>query len=189
MSGGKILFLDRDGVINVDTGHPHVIDEMQFVEGIFDLCVVAGGLGYQIIIITNQAGIAKGHYDEEQFFRVMNWMTGQFMKRGIEILDYYFCPHHVDGHGKYRKNCPHRKPEPGMILAACTDHDIDLKNSIIIGDKISDMAAGRRANIGTLLFFDAGGNEKTNMPDNIRKFIQLSDITEFLKYSNEIRKN
>ncbi len=181
MSARKILFLDRDGVINVDTGHPHVIDEIQFVDGIFDLCTLACDLGYQIIIITNQAGIAKGHYDEEQFQRVMEWMLGQFTKRGIKILDYYFCPHHVDGFGKYKKACNHRKPEPGMILSACVDHDIDLKNSIIIGDKMSDMEAGRRAKVATLLFFNVLSNEEADMSNNIKKFTELSDITQYLK--------
>jgi len=180
MSGEKTVFLDRDGVINVDTGHPHIIAEIQFVDGIFDLCTAARNLGYQIIIVTNQAGIAKGHYTEEQFFRVMDWMIGQFRQRGIKILDYYFCPHHVDGLGVYKKDCNHRKPEPGMILTACARHDIDLENSIIIGDKYSDMEAGRRAGIGTKFLFKSKPDDGSEVKNDIKNVTKLSEITQYL---------
>ncbi len=177
----KALFLDRDGVINVDTGHPHNINEIQFVEGIFELCAMACDLGYRIIIVTNQAGIAKGYYDEAQFLCVMDWMIEVFKKRNIEILDFYFCPHHIDGLGQYKKNCMRRKPEPGMILDASVDHNINLRNSVIVGDKISDMEAGKSAGVGEKLLFKSANDEIGGLMEDIHVFTKMSDIAEYLK--------
>ena len=186
MHKGQALFLDRDGVINVDTGHPHIIKEIQFIEGIFELCSVARKLEYQIIIITNQAGIAKGIYDEAQFFCVMGWMLDVFKKKGIDILDFYCCPHHINGLGKYKKNCRRRKPAPGMILDASTEHNINLKNSIIVGDKTTDLEAGIRAGVGKRFLFKSNNdeNEKGNLMNGIRVFTKILDIAEHLKDIN-----
>jgi len=188
MPAQKILFLDRDGVINVDSGHPHIIKDIEFVDNIFELCRVACDLGYQIIIVTNQAGIAKGYYDEKQFFLVMDWMVGEFRKQDIEILDVQFCPHHREGLGKYKKKCDCRKPEPGMILAASAAHNIDLKNSVIVGDKISDMEAGRRAGIETRILFKAVNDMKKYEIKGVQTFTTLSDIAKYLENKSDIKR-
>ncbi len=100
----KALFLDRDGVVNIDHGHVGKIEDFDFMEGIFELCQKAQNAGYLIIIVTNQAGIAKGYYTEEQFVTLNNWMKNEFKKKGIYITKTYYCPYHIDAKiAKYKK--------------------------------------------------------------------------------------
>ena len=142
------LFLDRDGVINVDHGYISSQDQFEFINGIFDLCRRATELHYLIIVITNQAGIGRGYYTEEEFNDLTAWMCGEFLARGVEIQKVYFCPDHPEhGVGKYRKESEFRKPGPGMILQAVSECNIDLNSSVLIGDKISDMQAGLTAGV------------------------------------------
>jgi D-glycero-D-manno-heptose 1,7-bisphosphate phosphatase len=139
----KALFLDRDGVINVDKVHVYLKEDFEFTEGIFILCRKYLDKGYIIIVITNQAGIAKGIYTEEDFKKLTDWMIEQFNIRGIIISKVYHCPHHPDIDGR----CQCRKPEPGMLLQAVKEFDLDISQCILIGDKESDLEAGRGAGI------------------------------------------
>jgi D-glycero-D-manno-heptose 1,7-bisphosphate phosphatase len=139
----KALFIDRDGVINIDKVHVSEIARFEFTDGIFDLCRKYSAAGYRIIVITNQAGIAKGYYTENEFRLLTNWMIEAFNHQGIEIARVYHCPHHPDYSG--RCNC--RKPEPGMILKAVEEFDLEISGCVLIGDKESDLEAGRRAGI------------------------------------------
>ena len=147
------LFLDRDGVINVDKNYVHRIEDCEFVDGIFDLCRAAKAKGYMLIIVTNQAGIAKGYYTEQDYVTLMNYMGAEFEKQGCPLDDVFYCPFHKDGLGEYRKDSEDRKPNPGMILKATVKHHIDLKTSVLIGDKDSDIEAGRRAGVGINIFY------------------------------------
>lgn len=180
MADNLALFLDRDGVINVDTGYPHIIEDMRFVEGVFELCAVANKLDYKIIIVTNQAGIAKGFYDEAHFLRVMEWMIDVFKQKKIEISDFYYCPHHIDGLGEYKKKCCRRKPAPGMILDASIDHNINLEKSIIVGDKVSDMEAGKQAGVGKKFLLKPVHDEKLGLMKDFDVVAHLSVIAEYL---------
>lgn len=139
----KALFLDRDGVINVDKVHVFRKEDFEFTEGIFNLCSKYTESGFLILVITNQAGIAKGIYTEKDFEKLTRWMTRQFRKKGILISKVYHCPHHPDINGE----CECRKPNPGMILQAVRDFDLDLSVCELIGDKESDLQAGRNAGI------------------------------------------
>jgi D,D-heptose 1,7-bisphosphate phosphatase len=152
----KALFLDRDGVVNIDHGHVGKIEDFDFMEGIFELCQKAQNAGYLIIIVTNQAGIAKGYYTEEQFVTLNNWMKNEFKKKGIYITKTYYCPYHIDAKiAKYKKNSEDRKPNPGMILKAIKEFNIDPRKSILIGDKDSDIEAGEKSDLKeTILFSD-----------------------------------
>lgn len=144
----KALFLDRDGIINIDYGYVHKITEFDFVDGIFALCQKAQQQGYKIFVITNQAGIARGYYTVAEFEKLTKWMVEQFAEHKVEITDVYFCPHHPDkGVNEYVRVCGCRKPEPGMIIQAQQEHQIDLVNSVFIGDKGSDMAAAYSAGV------------------------------------------
>jgi D-glycero-D-manno-heptose 1,7-bisphosphate phosphatase len=146
------LFLDRDGVINVEKNYVYRIEDFEFVEGIFELCERAQSLGFRLIVITNQAGIGRGYYTEADFQRLTAWMLGAFRRRGIEITWVYHCPcHPTEGMGEYRRESFDRKPNPGMILQAQRDFDLDLGHSVLIGDKDSDLAAGRSGGVGHLL--------------------------------------
>ena len=139
----KALFIDRDGVINVDKVHVFRKEDFEFNNGIFDLCRSYSDKGYLMIVITNQAGIAKGLFSETDFLRLTSWMVKQFDKQGIKISKVYHCPHHPDFTGP----CDCRKPEPGMILKAIKDFDLDIGQCVLIGDKETDLEAGRRAGI------------------------------------------
>jgi D-glycero-D-manno-heptose 1,7-bisphosphate phosphatase len=142
----KALFIDRDGVINVDKVHVYRKEDFEFTKGIFELCKKYTANGYLLIVITNQAGIAKGLYNEEDFSNLTEWMTGELDKNGIKVSAVYHCSHHPDITGP----CKCRKPEPGMILQAIKDFDLEVSQCILIGDKESDLEAGRRAGIPEL---------------------------------------
>jgi len=134
----KALFLDRDGVINVDRAYVYRKEDFHFMDGIFDLCRAAKEKGYLIIIVTNQSGIERGYYTELDYLTLTQHMLEEFERNAITIDDIYYCPHlqHED-----------RKPSPGMILKAQKKHHIDLKASLMIGDKPRDLEAGQRAGI------------------------------------------
>jgi len=144
----KALFLDRDGIINVDHGYVHKIEDFEFVDGIFELCRLAIDKGFLIFVITNQAGIARGYYSVNEFQELTRWMVEAFNERKVTITDVYFCPHHPDkGKAPYKMACKCRKPAAGMLFKAQKEYNIDFTNSIFIGDKISDMQAAENAGI------------------------------------------
>ena len=143
----KALFLDRDGVINVDKHYVHKIEDCEFIDGIFDLCRRAKDKGYKLIVVTNQAGIAKGYFTENDFHTFMEYVRSEFIRQGCPLDDVFYCPYHKDGIGKYKMDSFDRKPNPGMILKAAKKHNIDLKQSILIGDKKSDIEAGKKSGI------------------------------------------
>ncbi len=152
----RALFLDRDGVINVDVHFLHRPDQVVFVEGIFDLCRHAHGLGYHLVVVTNQSGIGRGYFSEADFQTLTTWMEGVFGEQGCPLSRVYFCPYHpTAGLGAYRRASSWRKPEPGMILAAAQELNLDLWNSVLVGDRPRDIAAGQAAGVGcTLLYGD-----------------------------------
>lgn len=139
----KALFLDRDGVINKEKDYLYKIEDFEFIDGVFKTCRYFQNKGYLIIIITNQAGIARGKYTEKDYQVLTNWMLKEFGKEGIKISKVYHCPHHPDFTGE----CECRKPKPGMILKAQKEFNIDLENSILVGDKNSDIETGINAGI------------------------------------------
>ena len=144
----KALFLDRDGVINVEKNYVYRIEDFEFIGGIFDLCTRAQSLDFKLIVITNQAGIGRGYYSEDDFAQLTRWMLKQFSSRGICIDRVYHCPYHpTAGIGAYRQESYDRKPNPGMIMKAQADFDLDLGHSVLLGDKDSDIEAGRAAGI------------------------------------------
>ncbi|MEK8090141.1 D-glycero-beta-D-manno-heptose 1,7-bisphosphate 7-phosphatase [Thermithiobacillus plumbiphilus] len=150
----RALFLDRDGVINKDFGHVHQLRDFEFVDGIFSLCQSFQAAGYLIVVVTNQAGIARGMYSEHDFHQLSEWMLSRFADKGVFISAVYFCPHHPS-FGTSATQCTCRKPEPGMILRARTDLDLDLGNSILIGDHESDVRAAHAAGVETTVLLRA----------------------------------
>lgn len=148
----KALFLDRDGVINVHEGYTFRKEDFVFIDGIFDLCRRYLAQDYLIIVITNQAGIAKGLYTEDDFLKLSAWMSDRFLEKGIIITKVYYCPHHPD----YSGVCKCRKPEPGMLLKAAEEFDLNLEECHLAGDMESDIEAGRRAGIPEANLFLVG---------------------------------
>ncbi len=140
----KALFLDRDGVINVEKEYLYKIEDVEFVPGIFELCRHYQEQGYLIIVVTNQSGIARGLYSEADFELVSVWMREQFSQRGIRISAIYHCPHHPD----YTGVCTCRKPQPQMLFDAAQRFHIDMARSLLIGDNERDIEAGIAAGVG-----------------------------------------
>ena len=154
LSRRRALFLDRDGVINIDHGYVSRWENFEFVDGIFELCRHAKELGYLILVVTNQAGIGRGYYSEKAFLELTQWMCGVFSDRGAPIDKVYFCPYHAEhGIGIYKVDSPFRKPAPGMILQAAEEFGIDLSQSVLVGDKDSDIQAGIAAGVGCNLLY------------------------------------
>ena len=162
----KTIFLDRDGVINKEINYLHKIDEFEFIEGVYETCRYLINLDYKIIIITNQSGIARGYFTENDFQIVTNWMIGEFKKNDVSILDIFHCPHLPDS------NCKCRKPRPGMLLEAKYKHNIDMQNSWLIGDKENDIIAANSSGITNTILVKSG--HKINELDSNAKYILKS---------------
>jgi D-glycero-D-manno-heptose 1,7-bisphosphate phosphatase len=144
----RALFLDRDGVINVNHGYVYRPQDVEFIDGIFALCLAAQKLGYRIIVITNQSGIARRYYSQADFAHLRRWLEHQFWRHGIRITHTYHCPHHPDMNGAFGHACCCRKPRPGMIVRAARQFDIDLSRSLLVGDSESDIECAHLAGVG-----------------------------------------
>lgn len=148
----RALFLDRDGVINVEKNYVFRIEDFEFVDGVFELCRIANELGLLIIVITNQAGIGRGYYTELDFQALTEWMVDKFSQEGVTISKVYYCPYHpTAGVGEYLRESFDRKPNPGMLLQAKDEFDLDMADSVLVGDKDSDIQAGIAAGVGANL--------------------------------------
>ena len=176
------VFLDRDGVINREGGYVHDVDEFDFIDGVFDACRVMSRAGYRLIVITNQAGIARGYYTEADFLQLTGWMLDTFRQQGIEIDGVYYCPHHpVHGVGDYHRDCDCRKPAPGMIMRAAKEHALDLQRSILVGDKGTDVEAGRAAGVGCCVLVQTGHPVSNKDLDKADAFFEgLPDVSHAL---------
>lgn len=173
----RALFLDRDGVINIDHGYIYKPEDIEFVPGIFDLCKKFKSQGYLIIVVTNQSGIARGFYTEDDFKKLTNWMTDQFEQQQCPIDGVYYCPHHaVNGVGKYQLDCDCRKPKPGMFQQAAREHNIDFSQSVMVGDKPSDIDAANSVGISRTFFVDNQNIETEKLKHFPQVVTKLSQI-------------
>ena len=166
----KALFLDRDGVINIEKDYLYKIKDFEFIDGIFELCRHYKELGYLIFVVTNQSGIARDYYNIDDFNSLTLWMQKEFLKREIKLENVYFCPHHPDISGE----CSCRKPKPGMLLKAKKEFNVDLKKSILIGDKERDIEAGLNAGLRQTYLFDVADEILNSKATKIVK--NLNDI-------------
>ena len=175
----RAVFLDRDGVINKDDGYVHKPEEFRFKSGIFEFCKAAQTKGYLLIVVTNQSGIARGYYTEQDFQILTDWMLSEFDKQGIHVTKVYYCPFHPDkGIGEYKCESPDRKPNPGMLQKAKTEFDIDMASSILIGDKPSDIEAGINVGVGKLIFLQDNYPKPNN--NNAEIITHISEAIKFL---------
>jgi len=145
----KAIFLDRDGIINIDKAYVVKIEDFEFFPHIFEVLAYLQHLNYKLIIVTNQSGISRGFYSEKDFETLTEWMVKQFTKKGIKIEAIYHCPHKPEDH------CLCRKPSPKMLKEAMKDYDIDPQKSWMIGDKPSDIEAGLNAGISQTIFVNS----------------------------------
>jgi len=137
-------------VINKEVGYLHKSEDFEFIDGVFEACKYFQALEYKLIVITNQSGIARGYYQEEDFHTLTKWMLTQFAKQGIDILYVLFCPHGPES------TCKCRKPQPGMLLEARDKFDVDMENSWMIGDKEADVSAANAAGINNTILVKSG---------------------------------
>jgi len=154
-------FLDRDGVINIDRGYVFRREDFEFVPGTLDAARELKSMGLALVVVTNQSGIARGYYGPEQFHALTDWMKQAFAAHDAPLDGVYFCPHHpTEGEAPYRIACKCRKPAPGMLLDAARDLDIDVRRSVLFGDKASDLQAALAAGIPHRVLLGTDGRKE-----------------------------
>ncbi|MEG1979072.1 MAG: D-glycero-beta-D-manno-heptose 1,7-bisphosphate 7-phosphatase [Victivallaceae bacterium] len=159
----RAVFLDRDGVINEEVNYLHECEKTILISGVPEALKILKQHNYQLIVVTNQAGVAKGLYPEEDVATVNNHINDLLLPFGVKIDHFYYCPHHPDFTGK----CNCRKPEPGMLLQAIKDFAIDPAQSYMVGDRLSDLNAGRNAKCKKVFLVKSGYGEKTLANEDI----------------------
>jgi D-glycero-D-manno-heptose 1,7-bisphosphate phosphatase len=175
----KALFLDRDGVVNHEVGYLSRSADVRWMEGLVPLCLTAQAQGYKIVVITNQSGIGRGLYSEDDFQTLMRWMRAELSQQGVTLDGVYHCAYHpTEGLGEYKREHEDRKPSPGMILRAAREHELDLASSILIGDRCSDIAA---ANAGGLRqAFLIAGTETSSCAGVAHGIASLDEVRAWL---------
>ena len=163
----RAVFLDRDGTINAEKRYVHRIEDFEFLPGAVEAIRLLNRKGYKVIVVTNQAGVARGYYAEEDVEKLHEWLIEELRRHDASVDGIYYCPHHEQhGLGEYKTECSCRKPKPGMIQAGIRDFTVDPALSFTIGDKESDLAAGKRAGTRTILVRTGyGGQMKTKLAD------------------------
>ena len=157
----RAVFFDRDGVINIDTGYVGTIEDFTFVEEIIPAMRHAQQLGYLLIIVTNQSGIGRGYYTEDDFQKLTQWMKNELAQQGVIIDAVFHCPH-TDS-----DQCDCRKPKPGLFLQAIDKFDVDCDNSWMIGDSERDIEAAVKAGIAHTVFIAPDNNKTTTAQHKI----------------------
>ena len=176
----KALFLDRDGVINTDYGYVYKPEDCVFVSGIFDLVKHANVLEYLVLIITNQSGVGRGYYTEENFQHFMVWLIDEFAKRDCSIDGYYSCYTHPEAPIRHFAGFDYRrKPAPGMLLEAAIERSINLSESFMVGDNVSDILAGLHAGVSRT-FLLSEEQLISNFPQNVSVVSSLSQIKKYM---------
>ncbi len=180
MTQSPALFLDRDGVVNHEVGFLYRSADVRFLDGIFPLCRTAQQLGYRLVVVTNQSGIARGLYTTAQFEELMTWMRARLAEEGVTLTAVYHCPYHPEhGQGEFRREHEDRKPSPGMLLRAAREHGIDLTRSILVGDRCSDIAAAHAARLRQA--FLIAGTEPASCPGDYLAIERLPEVETWLK--------
>lgn len=154
--GSAAIFLDRDGTLNIDNGYVGEVSRFQFIGGAIEACRQLQSFGYQLVLITNQSGIARGYFSEQQFRQLTAWMCQQLAQQGVQLAGFYYCPHHPQGMGQYRQYCQCRKPQPGLLLRAQQELNLDMASSYLVGDKWEDLQAAKAAGVGKRVLVKSG---------------------------------
>ena len=182
----KFVLLDRDGVINIEKSYLHKIEDFEYEKNVVEGLLKLRDLGYRFAIITNQAGIARGYYTEEDYLKLQSFIEDDLFKKGIKIEKSYFCPHHPNVTGKYGVECNCRKPNTGNFELAIKEFDIDVKNSFMIGDKITDLIPAEKLGITPVLVKTGYGLESLKKLEGTKlNSIVVNDILDF----SEVLKN
>lgn len=180
----KVIFLDRDGTINKEKNYLYKWEEFEYEENAIDGLKKLQELGYNFIIITNQSGIARGYYSEEDLLVLTKKMCEDLESKGIKILECKYCPHHPDGKiEKYKKDCDCRKPKNKLIEEAIQKYKIDRKLSYMVGDKLSDIKAGEASQLMSFMVKTGHGvSELSKIKEEDKSFIIMEDLLEIAEY-------
>jgi D-glycero-D-manno-heptose 1,7-bisphosphate phosphatase len=170
LAKSRALFLDRDGVINIDKSYVSKIEDFEFCDGVFEVLKKFQKMGFLLIIVTNQSGIGRGYYTDEDFATLTAWKLDEFKKRDIFIDEVYHCNHDPDS------GCGCRKPAPGMLMAACEKFDIDMENSWMIGDKKSDIDAAYNAGVKNTILISPDCSDKKGAAYCVNSILETIDI-------------
>lgn len=156
----RVVFLDRDGTLNTEVHYLHRKEDLQLLEGVPEAICRLREHGYRIVVVTNQAGVARGYYQESEVEELHRYMNELLRARGAEIDHFFYCPHHPEhGIGRYRTDCHCRKPKTGMFEMAEQYFTVDKEHSWMIGDKRIDVEAGRNYGVRTVLVGTGYGGE------------------------------
>ena len=167
MTGNRrAVFLDRDGTINVEKNYLHKIEDFEFIPGAPEAIKRLKDAGFLVIVVSNQSGIGRGYFDEDAVEQLQLHIQDELARLGTSIDAFYFCPHHPDeGLGEYKVVCDCRKGQPGMLLQAAREHDIDLQQSFMVGDKLADIEAGESAGCQSILVLTGYGEFTASKPE------------------------
>ncbi len=159
----RVVFLDRDGTINIEKNYLYRKEDFEFIPGAVEAIKLIKEKGFKVVVVSNQAGVARGYYSEEDVNVLHRYINECLKKEGTIIDAFYFCPHHpVHGKGKYLCECTCRKPNTGMFEKAAEKFDIDIENSWMIGDNTGDIKAGINFGIKTILVATGYGEKVYN---------------------------
>jgi len=182
----KAIFLDRDGVINKEVNYLYKIEDFEFIDGVFEALKYFQSLGYILIVVTNQSGIGRGYYDRDDFLILNSWMLSTLEEHGIFIKKVYYCPTAPKGkdmrESEDRGEDDCRKPSPNMLLKAKKEFDINVENSIMIGDKEIDIEAGLNAKVKKTILVQSGHKLSAEDLANTKATFVADDLKDCMKY-------
>jgi D-glycero-D-manno-heptose 1,7-bisphosphate phosphatase len=179
----RAVFIDRDGTLNVEKDYLHRIEDFEFIPGVPDAIRHLREAGFLVIVVTNQSGVARGFFPLAEVDVLHRHIQNELKKSGTCIDAFYVCPHHpTEGIGEFRRECGCRKGEPGMLLRAAAEHDINLAGSYMVGDKVADVEAGERAGCTSLLVMTGYGSEEVQKlsEKQVRCFADLAAASRYI---------
>lgn len=176
----KYILLDRDGTINIEKDYLYKIEDFEYEYGVIEALKIFQSRGYKLAVITNQSGIGRGYYTEEDFLKLTNFLKNDLLKQGIIIEKTYYCPHHADGKGDYKIECECRKPGTFLFEKAIEELSIDVKKSYMVGDKVSDLIPADKLDI-TPVFLKTGHGRDKDLSNLKFKTLNFNNILEFAK--------
>ena len=176
----KYILLDRDGTINIEKDYLYKIEDFEYEYGVLEALKIFQEKGFKLAVITNQSGIGRGYYTEEEFLQLTSFMENDLKKNGITIEKTYYCPHHTDGKGIYKTECDCRKPGTLLFEKAVSELNIDTKSSYMLGDKASDLIPAEKLGITPVFLKTGHGREKT-LENLSFDFFTFDNILDFAK--------
>jgi D-glycero-D-manno-heptose 1,7-bisphosphate phosphatase len=177
----RAVFIDRDGTINEEKEYLYRTDDFVFIPGAVQAIRMLNEAGFLVVVVTNQSGVARGYYTEEDVHQLHRYISAQLEQCGARVDAWYYCPHHPAGRGSYALPCRCRKPLPGMLLEAAGRFAIDLESSIMIGDKLIDIQAGAVAGCRSILVRTGyGSEEELNCQSGVEVYDDLLAAAESL---------